>query len=138
MALAMAMIPVLHAGDLSDNDRSRTNSNIRRPKARQLAFSTTWTGITPSDNAAATNPSAALASGSQLFALNTGTNNIIASGNTNTLIIGSMNGMAANNGDAQFFSPDKSRGSIFMKDGTFHRQQLLHPWCHQLRPILWC
>ena len=32
-----------------------------------------------------------------------------------------MNGMAAQNGDAQFFSPDKSRGSIFLKDGHCYR-----------------
>ena len=98
------------AGNLSDNNRARSQAVISAPQARQLAFSTTWTGIAPSST------TSSLANGSQLFAL-TG-NTIGASSTTNTLIIDSMNGMPTTTGVAQYFSPDKSRGSIYFKDGV--------------------
>jgi hypothetical protein len=101
------------AGGLSDNNRARTTSGITSSEARQLAFATTWTGITPSDD---TTSNSGLADGTNLFAL-TGNALGTASSTTNTLIIDSMNGMATQQGVAQYFSPDKSRGSIFMKDG---------------------
>ena len=92
--------------------------NNTKLNARQLAFSTSWTGIEPSVNNA--NTSNLTSGGAALYTRNTANNTLTvataAQGSGNTLLVPSIN--SGGTGASTFYTPNRSRLSIYTKDGV--------------------
>ena len=103
---------------------SEQSTGVSASAARQLAFSTTWTGIAPDPNPS----TSAMDNGGGLHNYNASTGQIEAAnnqaaGSQKTLIVTSLNGTAGevagvNGLVTPYFTPGKSRGSIYMKDAV--------------------
>ena len=101
---------------------STVSGGFDAPTARQLAFSTTWQGVTPSASGLTTGDAGLKAGG--LYNFNTASQTTVSTAGQNGQILSipgvNAYGNVVVNGSSvtQYFTPGKTRGSIYMKDGA--------------------
>jgi hypothetical protein len=101
----------------SNNNRIPAQGAISKVDARNLAFNTSWTGVTPADATSGLETRSGTTD-STLRSWNSGTGSAtVAASSSNMFIATSIASLNNDGSGTQLYSPDRSRMSIYFKDG---------------------